>query len=411
MRISIVIPTRERAAYLRHSLATATAIDDDALQIIVSDNASTDGTEAVVRAARDPRVAYVNTGRRLSMRQNFEFALGNATGDYVIYFGDDDGILPGQFPILRQIIEDSRPDALGWDFPVYGWPVAGYGKRVGGVRLTRRALFGAPRELDVPARLRAVEAGRLDRLSPLPALYHGCMSRDFLRRISHSDGTCFLARSPDTWISFRAIQHGGRFLHCSHPFSINGHSPASTGGNIGAQGTGGRAGQPALSFARETGTDPVEDVLPLPKSMVLGFLSTLETVRHHFSEPPVRPDYAGWYRGVHLDMRKKDPQTADEILRHLRNHAGMVGAQEAVGPAGRGLGMALRKLSVTWDKNRAKLGSFRISTGIGGENTIATAARTCDRLIGGDYRKVLAGEMSARQAWRNLNARKSDQPT
>lgn len=406
MRISIVIPTRERAVYLRHSLATATAIDDDALEIIVSDNASTDETEAVVRAAADPRVRYLNTGRRLSMRQNFEFALCHVTGDYVVYFGDDDGILPGQFPILRRIVEDSRPDALGWDFPVYGWPVPGYGNRVGGVRLARHAVFGAPRDLDVSARLRAVEAGRLDRLPPLPALYHGCMSRDFLRRISHADGTCFLARSPDTWINFRAIQHGGRFLHCNHPFSINGHSPASTGGNIGAQGTGGAQGKPASSFAEETGTDPVADVLPLPKSMVLGFLSTLETVRHHFPDPPVRPDYMAWYRGVHLDMRKKDRETAEEIMHHLQAHAEMMGTSAGVRPSAGALGLMLRKLSVTWDKNMAKLNSFRISTEIDGENTIATAARTCDRLIGDDFRRVLAGEIVARQAWRNLNGRK-----
>jgi hypothetical protein len=405
MRISIVIPTRERAVYLRHSLATAAAIDDDALEIVVSDNASNDDTRAVVEAAADPRIRYVNTGQRLSMRQNFEFALGHVTGDYVIFFGDDDGILPGQFPLLRRILEDRRPDALGWDFPVYGWPIEGYGSRVGGLRFRRDAFFGLPQDLDVAARLRAVEAGRLDRLHPLPALYHGCMSRDFLRRLSHPDGTCFLARSPDTWINFRAIQHGGRFLHCHHPFSINGHSPASSGGSLGAQGGGGaRDDEPV--FRGEVVADPVEDVIAHPKSMVLGFLGTLETVRHHFPDPPVRPDYRAWYRGVFQDMRKKDAATAAEILEHLHAHAALAGAQDQIGPAGGGLGLGLRKLSVTWDKNRAKLGSFRIATAIDGENTILTAARTCDRLIGGDYAAVLAGTLRPRQAWARLKARR-----
>ena len=46
MKISIVIPTRERALYLRQSLATALAIDDPDVEIIVTDNESTDDTAA-----------------------------------------------------------------------------------------------------------------------------------------------------------------------------------------------------------------------------------------------------------------------------------------------------------------------------------------------------------------------------
>src|SRR6056297_1629920 len=104
MLISIVIPTRDRAQYLRHSLATSTAIPDPNIEIVVSDNASVDETRKVVSEAQDPRVRYVNTGARVSMRQNFEFAFHQSKGDYLIYFGDDDGILPGQFSFLRSIL-------------------------------------------------------------------------------------------------------------------------------------------------------------------------------------------------------------------------------------------------------------------------------------------------------------------
>ncbi|MEJ6708905.1 MAG: glycosyltransferase [Amylibacter sp.] len=47
MKISIIIPTRDRAFYLRQSLATATAIVDPNIEILVSENASVDDTEQV----------------------------------------------------------------------------------------------------------------------------------------------------------------------------------------------------------------------------------------------------------------------------------------------------------------------------------------------------------------------------
>ncbi len=43
-RFTIIIPTRERAATLEHALRTVTDQDFASLEIIVSDNASTDNT-------------------------------------------------------------------------------------------------------------------------------------------------------------------------------------------------------------------------------------------------------------------------------------------------------------------------------------------------------------------------------
>jgi glycosyltransferase involved in cell wall biosynthesis len=406
MLVSLVIPTRERAQYLQHSLATATAIDDPDLEILVSDNASVDGTRGVVAAANDARVRYVNTGARVSMRQNFEFALHQSRGDYVIFFGDDDGIIPGQFRFLRRILERDRPDALSWDFPVYGWPVEGYGNRVGGVRLVRERLFGRPDFLDAGKRRKVIEAGRLDRMHPVPNIYHGCMSREYLKRISRHDGVCMLARSPDVYVSFRAIQHGGRFVHCNHPFSINGHSPASNGGSFSAQGTSNAKNMEHSKYQTETRLDAVDDVMPLSRSTSLEFLSTLETVRHHFPEPPVAPDYRSWYVTVLIEAAKKEPETLASIRSSLEHHARTFGTGKELREADSRLLRHARKLSVTWDKNRSKLSSFRISTRIGHENTIHTAARYCDLLLGDDFGKVLDDAMPRKQAWKRLKARR-----
>ncbi len=71
MLISIVIPTRERAEVLRHSLASCTRIVDSEVEIVVSDNASLDDTAAVVAANGDKRIRYLRTPKRCSMSENF----------------------------------------------------------------------------------------------------------------------------------------------------------------------------------------------------------------------------------------------------------------------------------------------------------------------------------------------------
>ena len=93
MKISIIIPTRERAMYLGASIRTALNIEDDNIEVIVADNASTDNTREVVEAETDPRLVYLPSERRMSMRENFNRSLNASSGDYVIFIGDDDSIV------------------------------------------------------------------------------------------------------------------------------------------------------------------------------------------------------------------------------------------------------------------------------------------------------------------------------
>lgn len=405
MKISIVIPSRERGRYLAHSLATATAIDDPALEIVVSDNASTDNTAEVVQGCGDARVRYVNTGARLSMRQNFELALRSSTGDYVIMFGDDDGILPGQFGMLRQILQAERPDALSWDFLTYGWPVEGYGTKVGGVRLRRDKSFGAPYRIDAARRMQELERGIRDMSRPMPLLYHGAMSRAYLDRLKGPEGDYFKSMSPDLYISFRALQLGGDLMHAAHPFSINGFSPASTGGAM--QSFGGAAEKKSdHSFLTEIKTDELQDVIPVTKSMALAYLGTLQTVAARFPDIPVSPDYTAWYGYALADRRKKDAATAAEIDASLDAHAAQFGTQAELDAARAARSPSLiSRAGAALRRNLDKRHSFRVSTRQDGLNTIKTAADVCDALLGADLAAIMAGGMTSCAAWARARKR------
>jgi glycosyltransferase involved in cell wall biosynthesis len=72
----------------------ATTVD---CEIIVSDNASTDHTEEVMRAYTDPRIRYYRQATNIGSIPNHNFLLSQARGEYLNLFGDDDRALPGCF--------------------------------------------------------------------------------------------------------------------------------------------------------------------------------------------------------------------------------------------------------------------------------------------------------------------------
>src|SRR3954468_2228340 len=99
--LSVIVPTRARVSTLPFTLATILDQQTRAFEVIVSDNRSEDGTREAVQRIADDRVRYIDTGERLAMTDNWEFALGHARGRYALFVGDDDAILPGALDRLE----------------------------------------------------------------------------------------------------------------------------------------------------------------------------------------------------------------------------------------------------------------------------------------------------------------------
>ena len=111
-RVTVIIPTRERADTLFYTLQTVVSQSYANFRIIVSDNFSSDTTKDVVMSFRDDRIEYFNTGKRLSMSHNWEFALEKISEGYVTILGSDDGHIPGTCKIVNDIIKKHNPEAL-----------------------------------------------------------------------------------------------------------------------------------------------------------------------------------------------------------------------------------------------------------------------------------------------------------
>jgi glycosyltransferase involved in cell wall biosynthesis len=93
--VTIGIPTYNRAqSYLREALESAITQTYPNIEIVVSDNGSTDDTEAVVRSYGDSRIRYIKQRPPVVPNDNFNFCLQQARGAYFLLLHDDDMVDP-----------------------------------------------------------------------------------------------------------------------------------------------------------------------------------------------------------------------------------------------------------------------------------------------------------------------------
>lgn len=330
MKISIAIPTRERAEFLGASLATCTAIDDPELEIIVSDNASADDTARVVAAAGDRRVRYVNTGARLSMRQNFEFAVAQSTGDYVMLMGDDDGMLPRQFGLLKSILLKHRPPVLASRPLYYLWPSPKATDMGGRLKIARQGLFGGLSRQVSAGLIEKVRDDRLDRNDFLPMIYHGMVRRDVVETVRERTGAVFSCSVPDVYFYISALAMLDEFKAIEHPFSIQGIGTKSTGVDA-RQGTD-DGESPAERFAREAATDPIVDPIPgrLP-AIEMYYLNAVEQANRVAFGGTLAPNYGAYLNRVGAALIAAGPEKLAEGLPMLQRFvAGLAEPGDAV---------------------------------------------------------------------------------
>lgn len=330
MRISIAIPTRERALYLRSLLETCVAIEDDQLEIVVSDNASTDNTREVVESFGDPRIRYLNTGSRLSMRQNFENVINATTGDYVIMSGDDDGFIPGQWPYLRTLLEQERPAFLSWRSRYYLWPDARQPDGGGRLKLTKSQSFGAVSHVPTKTVLAAIVNATTNGYDAAAMIYHGAASRAVMDAMKAKTGAVFRCSVPDVYFTVAANAFAGEILFVEHPLSIQAISPKSTG--FSARFSQGRGDETAINrFTAEMSTDPEIDPMPGRMAVIeLYYLNAIEQANRIVYGGTLPVNYPVYFARVLKALAILDGVEREAGLTALRTLAQSLPTREAL---------------------------------------------------------------------------------
>ncbi|WP_112311128.1 glycosyltransferase family 2 protein [Pseudogemmobacter bohemicus] len=268
VKISLIIPTRERLDYLPCALNSAQLAADRAgaeVEILVADNASADGTADWLATQRDPRLKVIRSERRLSMRENFQFALENSTGSHLIYIGDDDAVLPHGLALARRMIDAADVDIFKWRVENYHWPDPASGAG-GWVKIRPQHLDGQRQMIDPGAVLDSFCKASFRTYHDGGMIYHGMISRRLIDRVvARTGGPYFRGSSPDLYTSMQALVMSDRpIMKVSLPLTMGGTSPRSNG--AAAQRHAKVASSAELpefaKFIRESAEDPHQCRLP-----------------------------------------------------------------------------------------------------------------------------------------------------
>src|ERR1700677_762807 len=226
--ITVIIPTRERADVFAKSFSTCLTQDYDNLTILVSDNLSQDGTREIALAANDRRVRYVNTGKRLSMAQNYEVALSHVSDGWVTIIGDDDGLLPRAIEKVAEIIASSKVNVIRSDTCHYRWP---------GLPGSKSGTLAVPLRRGTEVRkskdwLTQVINGSA--LYPnLPMLYSGGFAKaSMLDEIRGRNGRFYYSCIPDVFSAFAIASVIDEYVWSFEPLAIDGVSKHSIGTSL-----------------------------------------------------------------------------------------------------------------------------------------------------------------------------------
>ena len=225
MKATIIIPTRSRVETLRYALMSCTSQDYDDLEIIVSDNFSDDDTKEVVCSVEDKRVRYVKTPKRISMRQNFEFALSHVSQGLVGFIGDDDGLMPGAVGRAVCFAKETGLKALTSVFSSYRWPSAPSEIRNTGSFQFCRA--GDTERSSFRYISRALRGTGAYYIHDLPSLYYGFADISLLKSPPKQD--FFQSITPDAYSAFAVSVQVPSYGYLAKPLFLVGASGRSNG--------------------------------------------------------------------------------------------------------------------------------------------------------------------------------------
>lgn len=94
--ITVITPTYNRASFLKHTLQSVVNQTYPYWEVIVIDDGSTDGTEAMIECIGDTRIRYFyQKNQGASVARNNAFA--HSRGEWITYLDSDDLFDPGVY--------------------------------------------------------------------------------------------------------------------------------------------------------------------------------------------------------------------------------------------------------------------------------------------------------------------------
>jgi hypothetical protein len=232
--LSIVIPTRNRMAYAPSAIKSILSIPDPDLELVIQDSSDTRALERyLIEKINDPRLRYHYSTPPMSGVENFNAAAELATGEYVTFIGDDDGVNPEIMAAVRWM-KSEQLDALSpTTCAHYSWPdlvSRHFGKRHASClyvwRFTGKRYFP-----DVETEMRRCVRGAGQEIGYLPKVYTGIVRKACIDQVKERTGVYFGGASPDIFGALAVANFIQRYCIVDYPLLLAGGSGKSTAGD------------------------------------------------------------------------------------------------------------------------------------------------------------------------------------
>jgi glycosyltransferase involved in cell wall biosynthesis len=112
-KVSVIIPTYNRAKFLRSAIESILKQSYTDFEIIVSDDKSTDHTEAEVRSFKDERIKYIKNKGNKGVSATRNSAIMASKGEYIAFLDDDDEWLSDKLQMQVELLDKSQPTICG----------------------------------------------------------------------------------------------------------------------------------------------------------------------------------------------------------------------------------------------------------------------------------------------------------
>lgn len=225
---SVIIPTRNRYETLQYAIRTVLDQDFTSFELLIADNSdpeNLDQLSIIEEYLKDDRVKYCRPDSVLGMSDNWEFAVSKASGEFVIIFGDDDGLVTGALSAIRHIIEKTRTELVSWIRVEYSWPDRLPAQYANLTVIPYQARSGL---IDSRTYIREIIFHKSEyRL--LPMFYNSAVNKRLIALLKEKTGRVFSASSPDIYTGYAFAHLVKKYITVGYPLSINGVSSKSNG--------------------------------------------------------------------------------------------------------------------------------------------------------------------------------------
>jgi glycosyltransferase involved in cell wall biosynthesis len=125
IKYSIILPARNGGKYIASCVDSIISQDYGDYELIISDDHSTDSTPEYLKTLSNPHIKVVHPPAGLSMAEHWEWALNGASGEWLIFVGQDDGLQPYFFELaerLTDLAERKNVRTIMSERAYYFWP-------------------------------------------------------------------------------------------------------------------------------------------------------------------------------------------------------------------------------------------------------------------------------------------------